>query len=110
MLRAVQRCRLPVDDAKDEVVAAVKANSVVVIIGETGSGKTTQIPQILLDSGVSEGAVVVTQPRRVAAISCARRVASERGVRIGEEVGYTIRFEDVSSAKTTIKFATDGTS
>ena len=80
-----------------------------VVIGETGSGKTTQIPQLLLDAGLAgDSAIAVTQPRRVAAVSVARRVAFERDAVLGREVGYTVRFEDCSCAETRLKFLTDG--
>lgn len=81
------------------------------VIGETGSGKTTQIAQILLREGVvAEGtAVCVTQPRRVAAVSVAKRVAEEMRVLVGQEVGYTVRFEDKTSRATRVKYVTDGT-
>jgi len=83
----------------------------VVVVGETGSGKTTQIPQFVADASLLRGSglVGVTQPRRVAATSVARRVAEERGGKVGDHVGYTIRFEDKTSASTRIKFMTDGT-
>jgi len=83
---------------------------VIVVEGETGSGKTTQIPQFLVDAGYTrEGhCVACTQPRRVAAMSIAKRVSEEMDVTMGEEVGYTIRFEDCSSQKTILKFLTDG--
>lgn len=88
----------------------VEKNPVVVIIGETGSGKSTQLSQILHRRGYTKsgGMIAVTQPRRVAAVSVSRRVAFEMGVRIGEEVGYAIRFEDRTSDKTCIKYLTDG--
>ena len=95
----------------NDIASAVKTNAVTVVIGETGSGKTTQIAQILLRSGVvADGsAVAVTQPRRVAAVSVAKRVAEEMGVEIGKEVGYSVRFEDRTCRLTRIKYLTDGT-
>lgn len=147
---------LPVTLFKDQLMEAVRANRVLVCTGETGSGKTTQIPQYLLelvregddanttttkagvenndDKGKDEERIVtpaasssadnekkkeraranrkllvaVTQPRRVAATSVARRVADERGCRLGEEVGYSIRFEDRTGPRTRIKYMTDG--
>lgn len=137
---------LPVTLFKEELMKAVRASQVLVCTGETGSGKTTQIPQYLLElvrerdaeattapetKDMGEGAelapeddgnrrkkkspppdrkllVAVTQPRRVAATSVARRVADERGCRLGEEVGYSIRFEDRTGPRTRIKYMTDG--
>lgn len=84
---------------------------VIVVEGETGSGKTTQIPQFMVDAGYTQNGeycVACTQPRRVAAMSIAKRVAEEMDVSLGEEVGYTIRFEDCSGPKTMLKFLTDG--
>lgn len=83
---------------------------VLIIEGETGSGKTTQLPQYLHEAGYTKGGKKVgcTQPRRVAAMSVAARVAEEMGVRLGNEVGYSIRFEDCTGDKTVIKYMTDG--
>ena len=114
---------LPVEDFKAEIIASIRANQVVVVIGETGSGKTTKIPQYCADMGplqIREDSgeigkrpellkVAVTQPRRVAAITVAHRVASERRCQVGGEVGYTIRFDDQSDPeRTKLKFMTDG--
>ncbi|KAJ2776282.1 ATP-dependent RNA helicase [Coemansia javaensis] len=109
-LRA-QREQLPVFGARGAIVREVRRHATVVIVGETGSGKTTQIPQYLLESGFSrygETAIAVTQPRRVAATSVAKRVAEEVGTALGARVGYTIRFEDCSCDKTQLRFCTDG--
>lgn len=107
-----KRTTLPVYQFRDELISKVKENQTIIVEGETGSGKTTQIPQFLLDAGLTtqgETMVACTQPRRVAATSIAARVADEMDVLLGEEVGYTIRFEDVSSSsRTVLKFLTDG--
>ena len=81
-----------------------------IVEAETGSGKTTQLPQYLHEAGYTKGGLKVgcTQPRRVAAMSVAARVAEEMGVRLGQEVGYSIRFEDATSDKTVLKYMTDG--
>lgn len=104
-----QRKSLPVYEMREELIQAVRENQFIVIVGETGSGKTTQITQFLNEVGFGKrGIVGCTQPRRVAAISVAQRVAEEVGCKIGNEVGYTIRFEDRTSASTRIKYMTDG--
>ena len=94
---------------------AVREAQVVVVVGHTGCGKTTQLPQMLHDVAHWEGKgaggarmIVCTQPRRVAALSVARRVAEERGERVGVGVGYAVRFEEASSRSTRIKYVTDG--
>ena len=88
----------------------MKNNQTVVVEGETGSGKTTQIPQFLVKDYARRGSkcVACTQPRRVAAMSIAQRVADEMDVQLGEEVGYSIRFEDTTGPNTLLKFMTDG--
>jgi len=103
------RLKLPCYEARDKAVEMVKSNQSSVLIGETGSGKTTQVPQFLLQEGYADKlSIAVTQPRRVAAMSVAARVAQEMDVELGAEVGYLIRFEDVTSEKTKIKYMTDG--
>ena len=100
---------LPITARKDEIVAAIKGNQVVVIAGETGSGKTTQIPKMCLEAGLGIAAKIgCTQPRRVAALSISRRIAEELKVAWGREVGCKIRFDDRSSSETYIKLMTDG--
>lgn len=104
-----QRKSLPIYQFKDELIKAVADNQILIVIGETGSGKTTQITQYLAESGyIARGKIGCTQPRRVAAMSVAKRVAEEFGCRLGCEVGYTIRFEDCTSPETAIKYMTDG--
>jgi pre-mRNA-splicing factor ATP-dependent RNA helicase DHX15/PRP43 len=106
------RTKLPVYLFKEQLIEKVKESQCVVVEGETGSGKTTQIPQMLLEMGLAkqgESCIACTQPRRVAATSIAARVAEELDVELGKEVGYTIRFEDISDRnKTVLKFVTDG--
>ncbi|MGN6552720.1 MAG: ATP-dependent RNA helicase HrpA, partial [Verrucomicrobiota bacterium] len=100
---------LPITSRKDDIVAAIRANQVVVIAGETGSGKTTQIPKMCLEAGLGiEAKIGCTQPRRVAALSISRRIAEELAVNWGREVGCKIRFDDRSSERTYIKLMTDG--
>lgn len=104
-----QRQSLPIYKLKKELVQAVHDNQVLVVIGETGSGKTTQVTQYLAEAGyTTRGKIGCTQPRRVAAMSVAKRVAEEFGCRLGEEVGYAIRFEDCTGPETVIKYMTDG--
>ncbi|KAI0273863.1 P-loop containing nucleoside triphosphate hydrolase protein [Gloeopeniophorella convolvens] len=106
-----QRDRLPISKHKNNIMYCMENNQVVIVVGQTGCGKTTQIPQYLYESGwSSEGRIVAcTQPRRVAVTSVAARTAFEMGSVVGEEVGYTIRFEDVSSKDLTrICYMTDG--
>lgn len=100
---------LPVSEARDEIAAAIAAHQVVVIAGETGSGKTTQLPKICLELGRGvRGAIGHTQPRRIAASSVARRIADETNTEIGDAVGYSVRFSDRSGADTLVKVMTDG--
>ena len=104
-----QRQSLPVHALKQELINAVTENQILVVIGETGSGKTTQMTQYMAEAGfTSRGIIGCTQPRRVAAMSVAKRVAEEFGCRLGQEVGYSIRFEDCTSPETVIKYMTDG--
>ncbi|TRY79169.1 hypothetical protein TCAL_09988 [Tigriopus californicus] len=104
-----QREFLPVFAVRQQLLNIVRDNSVIIIVGETGSGKTTQLTQYLHEEGLTKyGMIGCTQPRRVAAMSVAKRVADETGTELGEEVGYSIRFEDCTSEKTMIKYMTDG--
>lgn len=108
---AIQKVRksLPVFPYREPFLQAVEDHQVLIIVGETGSGKTTQLPQYLLEAGYGDrGKIGCTQPRRVAAMSVAARVAQEKGVKLGHEVGYSIRFEDCTSEKTVVKYMTDG--
>ena len=102
-----KRKSLPVWSSKNTILDLVEKNRIVIIQGETGSGKTTQIPQFLLEAGYY-GGIVCTQPRRVAAMSIAKRVSQEMEVELGKQVGYTVRFDDKTSSDTLIKYATDG--
>lgn len=109
--KAIQevRARLPIATCRAELMSLIRENNIVVIIGETGSGKTTQMTQYLYEAGYGKhGAIACTQPRRVAAMSVAKRVAEEVGCPLGSTVGYTIRFEDVTGPETKIRYMTDG--
>ncbi|XP_015162147.1 pre-mRNA-splicing factor ATP-dependent RNA helicase PRP16-like [Solanum tuberosum] len=104
-----QRQNLPIFSVRDELLQVVSENQVVVIIGETGSGKTTQLTQYLYEYGYTvNGIIGCTQPRRVAAMSVAKRVSEEMETELGDKVGYAIRFEDATGPSTVIKYMTDG--
>ena len=100
---------LPVSQRKDEIAAAIRDHQVVILAGETGSGKTTQLPKICLELGRGvTGQIGHTQPRRIAARTVAERIASELGTELGTTVGYKVRFTDTSSDSTLVKVMTDG--
>lgn len=106
-----QRQRLPVYKYRNAILYLVETHSTTIIVGETGSGKTTQIPQYLIEAGWAAGGrlIACTQPRRLAVQAVSSRVAQEMGVKLGDQVGYTIRFEDVTNQdETVLKFVTDG--
>ncbi|XP_067866806.1 probable ATP-dependent RNA helicase DHX40 isoform X1 [Heterodontus francisci] len=100
---------LPIHRHRERLVRAVREHPFLIVTGETGSGKTTQLPQYLYHAGLGQhGVIGVTQPRRVAAISVALRVAEEMGCTLGKRVGYQVRFDDCTSQDTVIKYMTDG--
>ncbi|KAG8222007.1 hypothetical protein J437_LFUL002768 [Ladona fulva] len=104
-----QRKALPVYAVKNKLLEEINKHSTLIIIGETGCGKTTQIPQYIREARLAKkGSVAITQPRRVAAVSVATRVSKEMGCQLGETVGYAVRFEDVTSSQTALKYMTDG--
>ncbi|KAG9088122.1 DEAH-box ATP-dependent RNA helicase prp22 [Ceratobasidium sp. 370] len=104
-----QRQSLPIFKLREKLVQAIRDHQILIVVGDTGSGKTTQMTQYLAEEGFADhGKIGCTQPRRVAAMSVAKRVAEEVGCRLGQEVGYTIRFEDCTSPETRIKYMTDG--
>lgn len=101
---------LPICAAHDQIIEAIKESQVIIVSGQTGSGKTTQIPKMALELGRGGRGkqIVHTQPRRLAARTVAERIASEMGVKLGEEIGYQVRFNDESSSKTKLRIVTDG--
>jgi ATP-dependent helicase HrpB len=100
---------LPIWQIHDSILRVLREGNRLVLVAPTGSGKTTQVPQMLLDAGLAgDRKIVVLQPRRVAARTVAARVAWERQVKLGAEVGYQIRFDDVTSLGTRICFVTEG--
>ncbi|KAF8139755.1 pre-mRNA splicing factor [Boletus edulis] len=104
-----QREYLPAFACREELLKVMRENQVVIVVGETGSGKTTQLSQFLYEDGyASFGIIGCTQPRRVAAMSVAKRVSEEMECKLGGLVGYAIRFEDCTSSETKIKYMTDG--
>lgn len=104
-----ERQRLPLWSARDKLIERVREHRTLIVVGETGSGKTTQIPQFLYEAGLAKaGRIACTQPRRVAACTVAKRVSDEMGTKLGELVGYSVRFDDTTSAQTKIKYLTDG--
>eukprot|EP00850_Spirogloea_muscicola_P012582 SM000082S22824 [mRNA] locus=s82:101301:107797:- [translate_table: standard] len=107
---AAQRQQLPIARHRSAILYLVESHATTVVVGQTGCGKTTQIPQYLADAGWASGGRLVgcTQPRRVAVQTVSARVADEMGVPLGREVGYAIRFENVTSSATKLKYVTDG--
>eukprot|EP01041_Mallomonas_annulata_P012401 gene12401-26090_t len=98
---------LPILAYKKELLSIISSRSTTIVVGETGSGKSTQLPQYI-SAAYKNGCVVCTQPRRVAAVTIAQRVAEEQHCTVGDEVGYSIRFDDCTSHRTRIKYVTDG--
>ncbi|KAG2183343.1 hypothetical protein INT43_006348 [Umbelopsis isabellina] len=105
-----QRERLPIFKSRTQLLYLIESYQTLVVVGQTGCGKTTQLPQYLEEAGwaTESRKIACTQPRRVAATTVAQRVAEEVGGKLGDKVGYTIRFEDVTSENTRIKYMTDG--
>ena len=112
-LRISYPAELPVSQRRDDIAAAIRDHQVVIVAGETGSGKTTQLPKICLELGRGQagkdgGLIGHTQPRRIAARSVAERIASELGTELGDLVGYQVRFTDRTSRSSRVKLMTDG--
>lgn len=105
-----QREFLPIFHCKNKLLQAIRDNTVIIVVGQTGSGKTTQLTQYLMEAGFCRNSQMIgcTQPRRVAAVSVAKRVSEEMNVELGKDVGYAIRFEDCTCKETKIKYMTDG--
>ncbi len=100
---------LPIGERRDDLLATIRDHQVVIVAGETGSGKSTQLPKMCLELGRGvEGIIGHTQPRRVAARTIAARVAHELGVQIGDEVGFSVRFDDRVRDRTLVRVMTDG--
>src|SRR5580692_9176129 len=100
---------LPIDPLLPEIVASLRRESTLVLEAPPGAGKTTRVPRALLDAGLAaEGEIVVLEPRRLAARMAANRVAQELGEKVGGTVGYEVRFDEASSARTRVRFVTEG--
>ena len=100
---------LPIDEVLPQIVAALRTSKAIVLRAPTGAGKTTRVPPAVLDAGLAHGgSIVVLQPRRLTARACARRIAWERGVTLGDEVGYQVRFDRCMGPKTRIQVVTEG--
>ena len=105
----IQRASLPVARCREQILEYVAKYNIIIVEAETGSGKTTQIPQFLYEAGYcKKGMIGCTQPRRVACMEVSARVAKEMGVKLGNEVGYSVRFENKTNDRTVIKYLTDG--
>src|SRR5262245_4669789 len=105
----MNRASLPIDAVLPQLVSALGESTSVVLRAPTGAGKTTRVPPAILDAGLAgSGQIIVLQPRRLAARATARRMAAERGTRLGEEIGYQVRFEKQAGPKTRILVATEG--
>ena len=108
-IKMASKRKLPIASYRECLVKSIKENHCIVVTGETGCGKTTQLPQYLYWAGLSEGGMIgITQPRRMAAISVANRVSDEMNTRLGGLVGYQVRFDDCTSSDTKLKYMTDG--